>query len=111
MNRTEAQQLIGHRVKAWTAANGVYVGELIRILTPPERPWRGVVRITGVVECAHSGDRSRRGFRPNPDPGTANCRRESPLAIAFAPSVGVFAAWPCRTAPLLNAWPADRGVL
>jgi hypothetical protein len=65
MTRQEAEKLIGSRVEAWTAANGVYVGELVRVV--PRRPWRGVVRITGVLRAATAWEvrrvRQRRGFR------------------------------------------------
>ena len=64
MQREEAK--VGGRVRAWTAANGVYAGVLEAVV--PRRPWRGRVRITGVIEPACVYDltrpRPRRGFRP-----------------------------------------------
>lgn len=66
MNRQEAEKLVGKKVVAWTAANGYYVGELVAVL--PNRPWRGRVRITGVLDCATPWEigrlKQRRGFRP-----------------------------------------------
>lgn len=67
MNRNEANNLIGQQVEAWTAANGIYVGEFVEMLTPRGRPWRAKVRITGVLsvadcEYARAG-RQRMGFR------------------------------------------------
>ena len=49
MKRTEIEQYIGKRVSAWTAMNGSYSGILIRLL--PCKPWRGIVKIDGVLEC------------------------------------------------------------
>ena len=48
MKRTDAK--IGMRVTAWTAMNGEYVGELVEIKSD-RRPWRGVVHITGILQC------------------------------------------------------------
>lgn len=66
MNRQEAEAMIGQQVSAWTAANGIYAGELIEVL--PYRPWRGKVKVTGVQTAAcfetARGTRQRRGFRP-----------------------------------------------
>jgi hypothetical protein len=65
MTRQEAEQLIGERVFAWTAANGEYVGTLVEV---KGRPWRGVVFVTGVVSPATPWEAGRfsqrRGFRP-----------------------------------------------
>lgn len=64
MRRREAEDLVGQSVIAWTAANGIYVGELTQVWGSP---WRGAVRITGVVEPAQHYERGglcRRGFRP-----------------------------------------------
>ena len=69
MNKAEAQARIGQRVSAWTASSGVYVGTLAEVISEKGRPWRGRVRITGVLEVAcHwqigcSGP-IRKGFRP-----------------------------------------------
>ena len=69
MNKAEAQALVGQRVSAWTASSGVYVGTLAEVISEKGRPWRGRVRITGVLEVAcHwqigcSGP-IRKGFRP-----------------------------------------------
>ena len=63
MKRAQAEALIGHQVRAWTAANGVYVGTLEAI---SGSPWRGVIRITGILEVAQHLERGapcRRGFR------------------------------------------------
>jgi hypothetical protein len=67
MNRVEAVKVIGRRVRAWTAANGVYVGTLKEVKAEHGMPWRGVVLIDGVVEVAvhfESGGFVRRGYRP-----------------------------------------------
>lgn len=64
MQRKEAETLIGQRVKAWTAANGVYVGVLVAV---GGARWRGTVLIDGVLDCAQHYERGqvcRRGFRP-----------------------------------------------
>jgi len=64
MQRKEALSLIGERVSAWTAANGVYVGVLEEVTD--RRPWRGRVRIDGVISpavCYQDGRGFRRGFR------------------------------------------------
>ena len=67
MNRKEAERYVGRPVRAWTAANGVYVGILERVVAKPGRPWRGVVRVTGILKPAHHfewrGGACRRGFR------------------------------------------------
>jgi hypothetical protein len=63
VKRAEALALIGKPVSAWTAANGIYVGELAEVFGSP---WRGKVRITGIVEPAQHFERGslcRRGFR------------------------------------------------
>ncbi|TAL72869.1 MAG: hypothetical protein EPN79_02175 [Burkholderiaceae bacterium] len=70
MNKTEAQEFLGRMVSAWTAANGTYVGTLIEVVAAKGRPWRGRVRITGVLtiachwEIGCSGP-IRKGFRPD----------------------------------------------
>lgn len=67
MNREQAQQLVGKRVSAWTAANGIYTGELVQVISRRGKPWRGRVRIDGVLEPAcvfERGRAGRRGFRP-----------------------------------------------
>ena len=66
MNKSQAQKFIGTTVDAWTACNGQYVGVLEEVLTPQGRPWRGKVRITGVLKPADMFDKNvvdRRGFR------------------------------------------------
>ena len=63
MLRQEAQQLIGTSVTAWTALNGTYVGVLENVHASP---WRGTVRITGILTPAshlQHGKVCRRGFR------------------------------------------------
>lgn len=49
MNRSEAEKLVGTKVKGWTATKGEYVGELVEVI--PSRPWRGKVKITGFLRC------------------------------------------------------------
>ncbi len=65
MRRNEAEKLLGTPVEAWTAANGRYVGILEEITS--DRPWRGRVRITGILEPAVTFEigrhHPRRGFR------------------------------------------------
>jgi len=65
MKYADAKNLIGTQVRAWTAMNGYYVGELVEIFGSP---WRGKVRITGVLKPAAfetaRGNRQRRGMRP-----------------------------------------------
>jgi hypothetical protein len=67
MRRKEAEKLIGGRVFVWTSLNGEYVGVLEEVFASP---WRGRVRITGVIKPAvvhdltRPDDRQRRGFRP-----------------------------------------------
>jgi hypothetical protein len=63
MRIKEAQQLIGTSVSAWTAMNGTYVGVLESV---QGSPWRGSVRITGILSPAshlQHGQVCRRGFR------------------------------------------------
>jgi hypothetical protein len=63
MRIKEAQALIGSRVSAWTAMNGVYVGTLYSVFGSP---WRASVTITGILEPAshlQDGKVCRRGFR------------------------------------------------
>lgn len=62
MYREDAKKLIGQKVEVWTACNGTYVGVLEDII--PSRPWRGSVKITGVLSAAHQEDHPRQGFRP-----------------------------------------------
>lgn len=67
MNRVEAVKVIGRRVRAWTATNGVYVGTLREVKAEHGLPWRGVVLVDGVLEVAihfESGGFVRRGYRP-----------------------------------------------
>lgn len=67
MNRAEASQAIGKRVRAWTAANGVYVGTLREVRARQGAPWRGVVLVEGILEVAVHFERGgfcRRGYRP-----------------------------------------------
>ena len=64
MRIKEAQQLIGTSVSAWTAMNGQYVGILESV--QGSLPWRGSVRITGILTPAshlQDGQVCRRGFR------------------------------------------------
>ncbi|PYZ94567.1 hypothetical protein CR194_03265 [Salipaludibacillus keqinensis] len=49
MNRNKANQLIGHQVVIDEAADGQYVAILEEIITQPNTPWRGIVRIIGVL--------------------------------------------------------------
>jgi|JI8StandDraft_1071087.scaffolds.fasta_scaffold290408_2 hypothetical protein len=67
MNRAEASEAIGKRVRAWTAANGVYVGTLREVRARHGAPWRGVVLVDGILEVAvhfERGGFGRRGYRP-----------------------------------------------
>lgn len=64
MRKAEALHLVGLRVRAWTPANGVYIGIVEAI---HGSPWRAGVRVTAVIEPAHhleQGRLCRRGFRP-----------------------------------------------
>jgi hypothetical protein len=64
MNKNEAQKLVGRRVCVGMGADGVYVGELLEL---QGSPWRGRVRITGVLSPARhlaNGAVCRRGYRP-----------------------------------------------
>lgn len=60
MNRGTAIEWMGEIVRCWTSMNGVYVGELLRVL--PGRPWRGEVLILGVIEPAKF-EESREGHK------------------------------------------------
>jgi hypothetical protein len=62
VKRGEAEALVGKRVSAWTSANGSYVGELVGI-APGSRPWRGLIRIDGVLDCAVHYECGRTVFR------------------------------------------------
>lgn len=65
MDKAEALALLGRQVQAWTASNGIYVGELVQVL--PTRPWRAQVRVCGVISAAQHFEFARgacrRGFR------------------------------------------------
>lgn len=64
VTENEAQKLVGRRVRVALGADGVYVGELLELAGTP---WRGRVRVTGVLEPARHLDRGgvcRRGHRP-----------------------------------------------
>jgi hypothetical protein len=66
MKRSEAEKLMGTRVEAWTSLNGIYCGVLEAIVPTQRRPWRGVVRIDGILSAPvtyEAGRRPRRGFR------------------------------------------------
>lgn len=63
MRKVEAEALLGKKVRAWTAANGEYVGTLVKVAGSP---WRGTVEISGVLKPAQHFERGavvRRGFR------------------------------------------------
>jgi hypothetical protein len=68
MKRAEAEKLVGSRVRVWAAANGEYVGVLVKLR--PGRgqrrvgPWRALVKVVGVLRCAGAWDvaRARRGL-------------------------------------------------
>jgi hypothetical protein len=66
MKRSDAIKLVGTQVMAWTAMNGEYVGTLVEV--SEDKPWRGLVLITGVLAPAafelSRSDRQRKGFRP-----------------------------------------------
>lgn len=66
MNRQAAEALVGSRVQAWTAANGIYIGTLVGVTNG--KPWRGRVLIDGVCSPAQAFEigrsKPRRGFRP-----------------------------------------------
>jgi hypothetical protein len=85
MTRAEAELLIGHRVVAWTAMNGEYTGTLVQVL--PNRPWRGVVLIDGVLTppAFEFGRSYRRGFRPGDrlEVGGANIKPTTAQGGAF----------------------------
>lgn len=49
MDRKQAQQFIGKQVAVSKGKDGVYGGELLKIIAEPKKPWRGIVRITSVV--------------------------------------------------------------
>jgi len=65
MTYKEALKHIGRNVRAWTAANGVYTGQLVEVIKQQKRPWKGQVLINGVIKPAsfeHSRP-DRKGFR------------------------------------------------
>jgi hypothetical protein len=82
MRRPDALKMIGRKVQAWTAANGVYVGYLEEVTN--SRPWRAKVRITGVLKVPTLFEFGRlrpdqkylrNGFRPGDliEVGGCNC--------------------------------------
>lgn len=84
MRRAEAEARVNSRVKAWTAANGVYTGVLEAI---SGSPWRGLVRVDGVIEVAQHFERGaavRRGFRPEErvEVGASSIRVWDPMGTA-----------------------------
>lgn len=85
MTRQAAQALIGTRVEAWTAANGIYVGTLVEVRGSP---WRGTVEIDGVLRPAdfeYGRPRPRRGFRPGErlEVGGINIRPTTERGISY----------------------------
>lgn len=86
MNREEADSIVGQSVTAWTAANGIYVGLLESVQAIKGRPWRGTVRVTGVLEIAQHFERGhvvRRGFRPGEtlEVGGSNIKLAAPQQV------------------------------
>lgn len=80
MSNVEAQKLVGRRVRIGMGAEGVYVGVLLDL---EGNPWRGRIRVTGVLEPAQhlqDGMVCRRGYRPGeylaPDAGTVTPTQE-----------------------------------
>jgi hypothetical protein len=71
MTARQAQELVGARVSAWTSANGVYAGVLEEVVVLKGRPWRGRVRIDGVLRVAQHFEidrgvcRAAQMFRPS----------------------------------------------
>lgn len=90
MKRDEAQKLIGTKVEAWTSANGVYVGTLIAVI--PRRPWRGTVKIEGILEAAQPwevGGASRKGKRPGDliEVGGVNIKPTTATGVTYLESL------------------------
>lgn len=116
MKRQGAEKLIGSRVKVWTAMNGEYVGTLEEVFGSP---WRGKVRITGVIKPAVVYDltrrltNQRRGFRPG-DVVEAGNSSITPTDLegatyleALRQELATFERWSARE----HVNPKDRGWL
>ncbi|AST97731.1 DUF2777 family protein [Shouchella clausii] len=54
MDRKEAQQLVGQLLIVDLGVDGVYLGELVNVVTEPKKPWRGEVRIFSVLSLPDS---------------------------------------------------------
>lgn len=84
--RQQAETWIGGAVEVWTAANGEYVGILESI---SGKPWRGTVRITGIVRPAQvfewKRSHRRRGFRPGQliTAGGVNIKRTTQSGVSY----------------------------
>ncbi len=97
MLRAEAEGLIGSRVSVWTAANGTYVGELVEVV--PHRPWRGRLRITGVLKVACHWEVGRgvcrRGFRPGEEieAGGSSIEPTDQEGVTYLEALGHELAW------------------
>lgn len=50
MDRFEARKKIGNLMLVDENKQGKYVGELLDVITIPKKPWRGLVKITRVIE-------------------------------------------------------------
>lgn len=116
MKRKEAEKLIGTRVEAWTSMNGSYIGTLEEVFGSP---WRGRVRITGVVKPAvvydltRRGSPQRRGFRPGQviEVGGMSIKPTEEEGASYLEALRreleIFEKWNARD----NVNPKDRGWL
>ena len=50
--KEDAKKLVGKMVSAWTATHGTYEGVLEEVVSKPGKPWRGKIRIIGIVKHA-----------------------------------------------------------
>jgi len=112
MKYADAKKLLGTQVRAWTSMNGQYVGELVELFGSP---WRGKVRITGVLQPAAveyaRGSRQRRGMRPG-DEIEVGGTNVTPIDVPGTSYLDALIADMNRIAKLIpNAGPKDEGHL
>ena len=110
MKYADAKKLLGTQVRAWTSMNGQYVGELIEVFGSP---WRGKVRISGVLQPAAveyaRGNRQRRGMRPG-DEIEVGGTNVSPIDVPGTSYLDALIAnlnWVAKMLP--KAGPKDEG--
>jgi len=65
MDRKQAQSHIGKHIIIDELANGVYIGELLDVLAEPKKPWRGLVKMKGVLSLPEQVTEAAESFLIN----------------------------------------------